>query len=165
MENNEMIEKLREKADLSYEEAYNVLKSVNWNFLDAVAALEKEGIIKEKSAVIYSTKRDDTSDDRNFKKDEEVSTPEKIWKFIVGILDKAIKNNLHVLKNGKELVCVPILILLIFLCVASPAVIILILGAFFCGCSFSFSGPDLGKDKYNKVLEKIKIQSDDDKKD
>ena len=160
-----MIEKLKEKADLSYEDAYNVLESVNWNFLDAVAALEKEGIIKEKSGVIYSTKREDQFDDCKYENDDQKSTPEKIWNFITGIFKKSMKNNLHVKKNEEEIVNVPVIIPIIFLCFIPIVVLVLFICAIFCGCSFSFSGDDLGKDKYNSFLEKIQLQSNDEKKD
>ena len=46
MNNVEMIEKLMEKADVTYEEAKGVLESLNWNLLDALIALEKEGKMK-----------------------------------------------------------------------------------------------------------------------
>ena len=160
-----MIEKLREKADLNYEDAYNVLESVHWNFLDAVAALEKEGIIKEKSNVIYSTKRDDHIDDQKNNNAEEPSLPEKIWKCIVNILEKSVKNSLNLKRNDREIVKLPLLIPVIFLCIQPVVVLVLIICAFFCGCSFSFSGEDLGKEKYNSVLEKIKFQSNNEKND
>lgn len=163
VDNNEMIKKLRGKADLSYEDAYNVLESVNWNFLDAVAALEKEGIIKEKSDVIYSTKREDPVDDRKFDNNEEDSFLKKIWEIIVGILKKSINNNLHLKKNDTEIVNLPIIVAVIFLCLNPVVVIVLLICAFFCGCSFCFSGDDLGKDKYNSILEKIQLPSNDEK--
>ena len=47
MDNIEMIEKLREKADVTYDEAKEILESLNWNMLDALIALEKEGKLKK----------------------------------------------------------------------------------------------------------------------
>lgn len=165
MDNNEMIEKLKEKAGLSYEDAYNVLESVNWNFLDAVAALEKEGIIKEKSDVIYSTRREERIDDQKNDDNYDISLFEKICKFFVSILEKSVKNNLHLKKNNTEIVNIPVIIPVVFLCFTPLLVIALLICAFFCGCSFYFSGDDLGKEKYNSVLEKIRLSSNDEKDD
>ncbi len=163
VDRNEMIDRLREKADLSHEDAYNVLESVNWNFLDAVAALEKEGIIKEESNVIYSTKREESFDDRKINSGEEQSKFEKVCKAVTGMLEKGVRNNLHIRKNSLEIVNIPIIILVIFLCAAPVVVIVMLICAFFCGCSFSFSGEDLGKDKFNSFLEKIQSPSNEDK--
>lgn len=43
MENYEKVEKLRERANVSYEEAKEALEQNNWDILDAMIALEKSG--------------------------------------------------------------------------------------------------------------------------
>ena len=46
MEDIKLIEKLRDKANISYEEAKEVLEKNNWDILDAIIYLEKKGKIK-----------------------------------------------------------------------------------------------------------------------
>ena len=43
MDNLEKVEKLRERANVSYEEARTALEENNWDLLDAMVALEKAG--------------------------------------------------------------------------------------------------------------------------
>ena len=43
MTNFEMVEILRDKANVSYEEAKAALENSNWDLLDAMLLLEKEG--------------------------------------------------------------------------------------------------------------------------
>lgn len=43
MENLEKVEKLRKKADISYEEAKEILEECDWDLLDAVIKLESMG--------------------------------------------------------------------------------------------------------------------------
>ena len=43
MDHLEMVEKLREKANVSYEEASAALEKCNWDLLDALLLLESEG--------------------------------------------------------------------------------------------------------------------------
>ena len=54
MERMEMVEKLRLKAQVSYEEAKLALENSDWDLLDALVYLEKEGkdILTAAAAVI-----------------------------------------------------------------------------------------------------------------
>ena len=46
MEQLEKVEKLRERADVSYEEAKEALEACDWDLLDAMVWLEKRGKVK-----------------------------------------------------------------------------------------------------------------------
>ena len=43
MDHLEMVEKLREKANVTYDEARTALEVCNWDLLDALLLLENEG--------------------------------------------------------------------------------------------------------------------------
>ena len=45
MDNLDKVEKLRERADISYDEARAVLEECEWDLLDAVIKLEEQGKI------------------------------------------------------------------------------------------------------------------------
>ena len=47
MEHMEMVEKLREKANITIEEAKVVLEKNNWDMLDALIELERQGKIAD----------------------------------------------------------------------------------------------------------------------
>src|SRR5699024_7340996 len=55
MTNYEMVELLRQKANVSYEEAKAALEAANWDLLDAIVLLEREGKVPENDAR-FSTK-------------------------------------------------------------------------------------------------------------
>ena len=61
MTNFEMVETLREKANVSYEEAKDALEQSNWDLLDAMLLLEKAGKVNPGSAR-YSTKPEEEAE-------------------------------------------------------------------------------------------------------
>ena len=67
----EKVEKLREKANVSYEEAKEALERSNGDILDAMILLEKEGKTKKAGAESYSTKYEAGSELERFKNCEE----------------------------------------------------------------------------------------------
>ena len=58
MDNLEKVEKLRERATVSYEEAKAALEANNWDLLDAMVALEKAGRTSSPGQQNYSTSYD-----------------------------------------------------------------------------------------------------------
>ncbi|MBQ9301255.1 MAG: DUF4342 domain-containing protein [Clostridia bacterium] len=56
MDHLEMVEKLREKANVSYEEANDALEACDWDLLDALLMLESEGRLHEMEEAAYSTR-------------------------------------------------------------------------------------------------------------
>ena len=58
MEHLEKVEKLREKANVSYEEAKAALESCDWDILDALVKLESEGKVNIENTADFSTKGD-----------------------------------------------------------------------------------------------------------
>ena len=55
MENIEKVDRLRERADVSYEEAKAALEAANWDLLDAMVALEKAGKTAGPAKTNFST--------------------------------------------------------------------------------------------------------------
>ena len=58
MDNLEKVEKLRERANVSYQEAKAALEENNWDLLDAMVALEKAGKTDSPRQEQYSTSYD-----------------------------------------------------------------------------------------------------------
>ena len=54
MENFEKVEKLREKTGVSYEDAKKVLEENNYDMLDAVIELERQGKVNEPKEGTYT---------------------------------------------------------------------------------------------------------------
>ena len=54
-ENIKLIEKLKDKANISYEDAKEALENSDWDILDAVIYLEKKGKVKRPSISAFYT--------------------------------------------------------------------------------------------------------------
>lgn len=164
MDNLEKVEKLKEKANISYEEAKEILEQCDWDLLDAVIELENKGKIKIDSSGEYSTKGNASSD--NPKNPQEVAESyqnyeqnknknekgffDTLWEAVKFITKKGCENK-FVIKRHKEIVFdIPVLLLIPFFWL----IIILVIAGLFFGFSYNFSGPDLGKEKVNNVMDK-----------
>ena len=62
MTHYEMVELLREKANVSYEEAKDALETANWDLLDAIVLLEREGKTQNRPSS-YSTKNEEAEEE------------------------------------------------------------------------------------------------------
>ena len=57
MDNLEKVEKIREKTGVSYEEAKAALEATNYDVLDAIIYLEKNGKVKAPEVTSYTTEQ------------------------------------------------------------------------------------------------------------
>lgn len=157
MDHIDMIEKLREKTGLSYEEARAALERADWNLLDALIALEKEGKCGGAGAA-YTT--DDAAPEEPQSTTVDAAAPRfrdqlrRFWRWLVCLFHKGNRNYLCMEKDGKLQFELPVTLGIILLLAAFWLVIVLFVVALFCGCSFRFRGPDLGTETMNKVMDK-----------
>ncbi|MDO5561066.1 MAG: DUF4342 domain-containing protein [Oscillospiraceae bacterium] len=164
MEPMEMIEKLREKANVTYDEARGVLESVNWNLIDALVALEKEGKLKEDNNMSYSTKKESYADysgtcEQCQKDGSFIGFINKAGKWIGKVIMKGMENKLCIERKGEKIIELPVTVLVLIMIPAFYLIICALIVAFFMGCKFRFTGPDLGCDKVNNVMDKIEFSS------
>lgn len=147
-----LVEKLRQSVDLSYEEAKAVLEAADWDLLEAMIQLEKQGKT-EKTA--YTTKKESKTETLpQYNPEEEKSSWSKFLAWCGKIIHKGNTNYFRILQQGEKKADLPVsalVLLLIFLPWAS--IPLLIIGMFF-GFHYRFVGSDLGKDSINAGLEK-----------
>ena len=150
------VEKLREKAGVSYEEAKAALEQSDWDLLDAIVLLEKEGKVKEAA---FSTKREEPKEEQSTAGDPGTSgqrgeTFDRFMKFLGRVIHKGNTNHLQVMQRGEEKTSVPITVVVVlgvlFFWVTIP---LLIIGLFF-GFHYRVKGPDLGKSGINNMMDK-----------
>ena len=138
MDNFEKVEKLREHANVTYEEAKEALENSNWDILDAMIYLEKNGKTRESQRAEYSTKTErcvgEVIDDR---KEERRSN------FKDSILDMGNSNSFCVEKDGKEIFRIPITVLVLLLLFAFWVVVPLLIIGLFLNMRYHFQGPDM----------------------
>ncbi len=140
----EQIEKLREKANVTYEEAKSALDSANGDLLDALILLERQGKVEPPSAGGFYSSAKETPEDApekaSDKKERRGSAGEsfgdvleRIGKFCISVINKGNAINLEVRKNSDSKARCPLTVLVLLLIFAPwitlPLIIIgLVLG-------------------------------------
>jgi hypothetical protein len=163
----EQVEELRKRVNVSYEEAKAALEEANGDMLEAVINLERKNkITPPEGGGFYSTRDHQNSmnnsnftegnKDGAYYKSSSISFSELLKRFLnfcKKVLEKGNKNSFQVIRDGKIEMVIPVtlLALLIIFCfwITIP---VLVLGLFL-GYRYAFSGPDLGKENINSVMD------------
>lgn len=156
MTNFEMVELLRQKANVSYEEAKAALEAANWDLLDALVLLEKEGKVPEYDAR-FSTeqKREKTSAKREKENHQGFRQGmASLGRFLKRALDYGNRNFIVATKAGREIISLPLTAFVLLLIPMFWAMIILVIIGFFAGVRFSIQGAHPANDKVNDYLHK-----------
>ncbi len=180
MDNLKKVEKLMERADVSYEEAKALLEECDWDVLEAVVRLEAQGRLKnDASTAAYSTGSGDGDQGpkspqemaksyEDYAKNEgnsENSAFRTLWNGIKLLLKKSCENTFLVKKNSKVIMEIPILMMIILMIFFFWALLILMAISLFCGFSYGFSGPELGRDDVNSAMGKASEMAENIKAD
>lgn len=155
MTNFEMVEVLREKANVTYEEAKAALELTNWDLLDAMLLLEKEGKVPSGATAAYSTKKEEPAA-------EEKEPNHKGFRDGIRWLLKKFRelvrignsNHFVVTHKDKEHLTLPVTVVAVLLICSFWGVAVVLAVGLFCGLRYSFKGPNLGKDKINDAMNK-----------
>lgn len=156
MEHLEMVEKIRERADITYEEAKTVLEENNWDLLEALTALEKAGRIAsakdEKKAEEKQAEESRTAggeEPEKAEKTERKGLREKLRRFF----RYCRENDIQAKRKGEIILQVPLIVLFILLLFAWEALVPLMVISLFFGVGYSFSGED-DMEKVNELMNK-----------
>lgn len=154
MNEYEKVEKLREKTNVTYEEAKAALEQSNWDLLDAIVQLEREGKISNGSAH-HSTKSDSPASEpepepRSRFAERAIVFCEQITK-LIRICNR---NHFAIHYKDKQVMTMPVTVLILLLmCLHFIGLIALAAGLFF-GLRYSIVGSELGKPAVNDVMDK-----------
>ena len=176
----ENVEKIRERAGVSYEEAKAALVANNGDVLETLIYLERQG--KSPTADkggFYSTKSGAASEDpcdlvlmpqkgKGHGKNQKdtwgkvwVWSFDDVWQAFRDVLRRSISNQFEVWRADRLITSMPVLVLILlvvpFFWCTLP---LLIVGLFF-GFHYRFRGPDLGKDAVNKVMDSVSATLED----
>ena len=145
MDNFEKVEKLKEHANVSYEEAKQALENSNWDILDAMIYLEQNGKVNGPEQSSYTTQAEKVKI-----KIEDKENKESLWNLLkrfgnwcVGWIEKGNNNSFCVEKNNREVFRVPITLLVVLLFFAFWVVVPLLVIGLFCEMRYHFAGPDV----------------------
>jgi hypothetical protein len=163
METLEKIEALRKKANVSFEEAMEAMEACDYDILDAMVYLEKQGKLNSGSTANYTTSSgSDTSQEfeqaqRSYENScQRTSFGELINKFgkwCGSIVKKSLEIDFCVTKNDNNLMKVPVLVLVLALVIAFWFFAILLVVGLFCGCKYYFQGLDTATINLNEICE------------
>ena len=159
MEMIEKVERLREKANVSYEEAKAALEQTGGDLLDAIVLLERQGKVKEPAHSTFSTEYEEQKEYikvRDKVEEQENSAPSMgrtIGRLFRGLI-RFIKQTTFIVTKGEGTVfTMPTLIfallLFFFWEVLAPVMVI----ALFFGVRYSFEGEEEAE-KANSILHK-----------
>ena len=155
MTNLEMVELLRDKAGISYEEAKEVLEQSNWDPLEAVLLLEKQGRTPP-GGKRYSTK--DVHEEPRPRAREEHRGAKYAVNQLGQIIGKLVRtgnaNQFVIARSDRELLSLPVTAFAVILLFTFWFSLVALAVGLFCGLRYSFRGPNLGKQSINDAMDR-----------
>ena len=162
----EQVDRLREKADVTYDEARAALEAANGDLLEALINLEKQGKVKPpegngfyssdkntESGAIAPTECCKGKKEYQYKECHFGDMMRRFGRFCMEVLHKGNSNSFEVIKNGEVKATVAITVLVVLLiCFFWVTLPLLVIGLFF-GFRYRFRGPDLGKETVNNAMD------------
>ena len=148
MDNFEKVEKLRERANVSYEEAKAALEENNWDLLDAMVALEKNGKADGPKQQQYSTSYDQQQEYIPVKTtvEEQQKKEPKFGKSVGEALQtffRICKENMFcVARHGEMMIRIPLFAAAIILLFTWRVAVPVMLVALLFGFRYSIEGKD-----------------------
>lgn len=158
----EKVEKLTQKANVTYEEAKEALDACNGDLLDAMIYLEKSGKVEAPKSESVTTRAEDnclpcvieTANDKEGKKKCNKNWKEDFKKGLRKFWDALLNNEFFIKKDGKIVFSLPLFAaLLIFLFTFHVSTIAIIVSLFF-GVRYGFMGKD-DLSKVNEAIDKV----------
>ena len=161
MKKIDMVEKLKNKFNISYEEAKFALETTNWNMLDAVVYLEDLGRIKKPLISTYftnehkETPKEALIEVKEYKSKKKDNIFENFFESICQIIDKG--NNIFFIIRRKErtLVRLPITVMILLLLFAFWVIIPLFIIGLFFEMEYSLSGYNMENSDINKLFNSL----------
>lgn len=151
MEHFEMVEKLRQKANVSYEEAKTALEASDWDLLDALVYLESQGKVNAEKGDSFTTKKEPQP-----KKPQEQDLRgafSRFFSYVGELINKANSIILDVRRGGKIILSIPLSVLILLLIFMFWWVVPLMVIGLFLGARYSFRGSKAA-DGVNRAMDK-----------
>jgi len=173
----EKVEKLREKANVTFAEAKEALDNSGGDILEALIYLENHGKVTVPAGGGFFSGADlpnqaepvssESYEDRSKSTgsgEEFADLMKRFGSFCLKMFNKGLSNCLEASKGDQHLFSCPVLIVILlaafFFWITVPLFVI----SLFCGVRYRFTGDDLGKESVNTVMESAAGVVDDVKK-
>ena len=159
----EKVEKLREKADVSFAEAKEALDNAGGDVLGALIYLESQGKTTVPAGGGFFSSAGGKAPGQGSAHQYEKNKPQsgesfgemmkRFGSFCMKMLNKGNSNFLDAKKNDNLAFSCPVTALVALLLFLFWVTIPLFIISLFCGYRYSFRGADLGRDSVNRVME------------
>ena len=170
----EKVEKLREKADVSFLEAKGALEASNGDILDALIFLETQGKVAAPAgggyysgAILPAAQLHGAPDYENSTKQNVESFGDmmkRFFKFCLMLIHRGNTNFLEASKGDERMFTCPVTVVIIFMVFFFWVTVPLFVISLFFGLRYHFRGADLGRDSVNHVMDSASDMVDDVKK-
>ena len=173
----EKVEKLREKADVSFAEAKDALDASNDDILEALIYLENQGkaIVPPGGGFFSGAETADSEEQQNRTYSHSESQPgssgesfgemmKRFGRFCLMLLRKGNSNFLEAAKGGQPVFSCPVTIVVLFLVFFFWVTVPLFVISLFFGVRYRFRGSELGRDSVNNVMDSASNVVDEVKK-
>lgn len=167
----EQVEKLREHAGVSYDEAKEALDAADGDLLEALIYLEKKGKVKppegngytrsDAEAEAEKTRREQRTEGNAHEGESFTELLKRFGRFCLKILHKGNVNTFEVLRGDECKASVPVTVLVVLLLAAFWVVLPLIVIGLFFGLHYRFQGPDLGRNPVNRAMDSAADAAED----
>jgi hypothetical protein len=155
------VEKLRERANVSYEDARGALDASGDDLLEALILLEKQGkVAPPAGGGTYSSQQaPEAPKHKNGGKQAEergesfTDMLNRFGNWFAGVIQAGCVNQFEVTRNGKRMVSVPVIVLVLLIIFAFWVTLPLLVVGLFCGCRYTFSGNDVKGINVNGVMD------------
>ena len=153
----EKVEKLVQKANVSYEDAKNALEAANGDMLDAIIALEKAGKVNSQASFTTTSPESSPYKDVPAVVDQTNKTEGKSFFKDLGAAIKrgfryTVDNSVRVVRNDVEVIKLPLWISIIAMLAAWELLLIVIVISLFFDCRYSVVGKD-DANEVNRVID------------
>ncbi len=152
MDHFEMVEKLRAKANVSYEDAKRALEAADWDLLDALVLLEGEGRIKPEAKEGFTTKKEPQP-----RREDGAQAAKgffrRLLEAVASLVNRGNRIDFEVRKHDKVVFSLPMTaMVLLLLFTFWFSLVLLVVGLFF-GLRYSLKGAKAA-DAVNKAMDK-----------
>ena len=163
----EMVERLKDKAKVSYSQAKEALEYSGGNLLDALIYLEEKGAIPRDEGAYYSTRSETPPPPPEplavqpaAEKKQKGSKPPRARRegrrsFVTTLRRWLIDTELEIWRRDQPITALPVLILLLLLLCAFWFTLPVMLFALLFGIRYRFSGPDLEREDINNAMGSV----------
>lgn len=155
----EKVDRLRQRANVTYEEAKQALEQTGGDLLEAVILLEKQGKVDPPPPTRPAPSAGEGGQQHTYQQGQSGRATfgevcGRFVRFLGRLVRRGNVNFLEVHHKGEEMISLPVTVFVLLLIFAFWVVVPLMIVSLFFGWKYSLRGPDLGRQSVNDALSR-----------